>query len=101
MPSLEILKGVDMAKQNMNCAGQKANSKDFNDNYDRIFRKQFFDICDEIDEILEEANKVMRYCSVCEKKCGEMNDDDWEIFWNEICDECVSNETYKKEETNE
>ncbi len=43
---------------NMNCSGQKANSKDYNDNFDRIFDKRpFFDVIDELDEILEKANK--------------------------------------------
>ncbi len=77
---------------NMNCSGQKANSKDYNKNYNRIFKKQFFDTTDVIDKILEEANQVkeMRYCSVCRAKCGEMVLGDWEVLWNTLCDDCAN-----------
>lgn len=75
---------------NMNCAGQKANSKDFNDNYDRIFKKQFFDVIDELDDILEETNQKeeMQYCRWCGVKCGEIPNVIWKETWKQRCDEC-------------
>ena len=84
---------------NMNCLAQKANSKEYNNNFNRIFNKRpFFDVVDELDKILEEANKMdhvedkieMRYCRLCEEPCGEMLRGEWENLWNQVCDDCVT-----------
>jgi len=83
----------------MNCLSQKANSKEYNDNFNRIFDKRpFFDVIDELDEILVGANKMnhvddkieMRYCKLCEEPCCEMTKGTWEDLWNSICDDCVT-----------
>lgn len=83
---------------NMYCLSQKANSKDWNNNFNRIFKKQFFDGIDKIDEILEEANKMDHVEEVREqhkcKMCGEdggvvCSTADWEEQWNGICDGCA------------
>lgn len=65
---------------NMNCPGQKANSQDWYDNYDRIFKKM-----QSVEYEIE-----MRYCRSCEKPCGEMTRGTWVDLWNEICDDCVT-----------
>jgi len=81
---------------NMNCSSQKANSKDWNDNYSRIFKKQFFDVIDDIDEILEEANtmeekRTVHYCKLCNEyvwvACSKI---EWKELYGGICDSCAS-----------
>ena len=68
-----------MTKENMNCSGQKANSKDYDDNYNRIFKGY-----------KEQDDKEMRYCRWCNHKCGEMTETMWKVEWEYICDDCAS-----------
>lgn len=80
---------------NMNCAGQKANSKEWNDNFDRVFNQRpFFDVIDELDGILKETNEMEKLAIHICRECGEDGDtvcteDEWDILWLGICDRCA------------
>lgn len=65
---------------NMNCSGQKANSEEWNNNYDRIFKRM-----QSVEYKIE-----MRYCRLCEEPCGEISEMEWYSLWNRICDDCVT-----------
>ena len=63
---------------NMNCSGQKANSKEYDENYNKIF-KDMQSIEDKIE---------MKYCKLCGVPLTEMTEFEFKTYWNSMCNKC-------------